>query len=200
MIEMETLVEIPQALIYEVIDGKPIYYKNYKKVLNEGLKIQDIIGCSSLQAIFFSIIMHFLYKTIDERDYVITGNEAGLHIDKNHNLAADILIYSTAVLKMHPIGKKCFDFPPKIIIEIDVQAENEKDETFELDTDYVHIKTQKLLDSGVEKVIWVFTESKQIIVATQEKPWLTYGWESTISLFDNYELNLAKLIKESELL
>jgi hypothetical protein len=139
---METLVEIPQALIYEVIDGKPIYYKNYKKVLNEGLKIQDIMGYSSLQAIFFSIIMRFLYRTIDVNDYIITGNEAGLHIDKNHNLAADILIYSTAVLKMHPIGKKYFDFPPKIIIEIDVQAENEKDETFELDTDYVHIKTK----------------------------------------------------------
>ncbi|SFE69632.1 hypothetical protein [Thermoflexibacter ruber] len=68
---METLVEIPQALIYEVINGKPIYDKNYKKVLHEG--------------------------------------------------------------------------------------------------------------------------------ATQVKPWLTYGWESTISLFDNYELNLAKLIKQSEL-
>jgi hypothetical protein len=51
----------------------------------------------------------------------------------------------------------------------------------------------------VEKIIWIFTESKQIMVATQVKPWLTYGWESTIYLFDKYELNLAALIKESEL-
>lgn len=34
---METSVEIPQALIYKVIDGKPIYDKNYKKVLNKAL-------------------------------------------------------------------------------------------------------------------------------------------------------------------
>lgn len=196
---VETLVEIPKALIYEMIDGKPIYYKGYKKVLDEELKIQEVMGCSSLQAMIFSIVMRFLNRNIDFKEYVVTGNEAGLHLAKNQNLSSDIVIYEKSALKSHPINKKYFDFPPKIVIEIDVQAETEEFEAFESDIDYIYTKTKKLLDFGVEKVVWIFTESKQLTVATREKPWLTYDWENEIVLFEDYTFNLANLVEESEL-
>lgn len=196
---VETLVEIPKALIYEMIDGKPIYYKGYKKVLDEELKIQEVMGCSSLQAVIISLVIKFLYKVLNDKKYLLVTNEAGLHLTKNQNLSSDIMIYEKSVLKSHPINKKYFDFPPKIVIEIDVQAETEEFEAFESDIDYIHTKTKKLLDFGVEKVIWIFTESKQLTVATHEKPWLTYDWENEIVLFEDYRFNLAALVEESEL-
>jgi hypothetical protein len=42
---------IPESLVYEMMDGKPIYYQGYQSVLNKKRKPEDIIGSSSLQAI-----------------------------------------------------------------------------------------------------------------------------------------------------
>lgn len=42
--------KIPDYLIYEVMDGKPIYRKGYKQVLNKQKIPKEIIGISSLQA------------------------------------------------------------------------------------------------------------------------------------------------------
>lgn len=42
--------EIPGYLIYETMNGNPIYYKGYKSVLNKTKTIDDIIGSSGLQA------------------------------------------------------------------------------------------------------------------------------------------------------
>jgi len=40
--------EIPKSLIYEEIDGKPFYYRNWKKVLNQQKKLEEIMGCSGI--------------------------------------------------------------------------------------------------------------------------------------------------------
>ena len=54
--------KIPNNLIYEIIDGKPIYYANYKQVLNNNKQIQDIMGCSGLQAEIIDLIIKFFHK------------------------------------------------------------------------------------------------------------------------------------------
>ena len=35
---------IPKELIYEMVDGKPIYYKGYKEYLNNSKQLDEIMG------------------------------------------------------------------------------------------------------------------------------------------------------------
>ena len=42
--------KIPDYLVYEVMDGKPIYYRGYQSVLNKTKTLEQIMGCSSIQA------------------------------------------------------------------------------------------------------------------------------------------------------
>ena len=48
---------IPNYLVYEIMDGKPIYYRGYQSVLNKTKTLEQIMGCSSLQAV---LITHYL--------------------------------------------------------------------------------------------------------------------------------------------
>src|SRR5215210_44313 len=85
--------KVPEYLIYEIMDGKPIYYRNYKSVLNRTKKFEDIIGSSALQGLLVSFIAGVLYKFLKEKEYWIMLNETGLHLDHRNNLAGDILVY-----------------------------------------------------------------------------------------------------------
>lgn len=40
---------IPDYLVYEVLDGQPLYYKGYQEVLAGRQKLEDIMGSSVLQ-------------------------------------------------------------------------------------------------------------------------------------------------------
>jgi hypothetical protein len=40
---------IPQELIYEMVDGNPIYYRDYKKVLTQKKSLEEMMGSRSLQ-------------------------------------------------------------------------------------------------------------------------------------------------------
>ncbi|MDX2069856.1 MAG: hypothetical protein SFV55_15615 [Haliscomenobacter sp.] len=40
---------IPAALIYEIMDGKPVYYKGYREVLNNEKTLEEVMGASTLQ-------------------------------------------------------------------------------------------------------------------------------------------------------
>ena len=54
--------------------------------------------------------------------------------------------------------------PPKAQIEENIDADT-KD--FGSPDNYVFKKTEKLLNFGVEKVIWVMSDTKKVIVATK---------------------------------
>ena len=40
--------KIPEALVYEIMDGKPIYYNDYQLVIKKKKSIEEVIGSSSL--------------------------------------------------------------------------------------------------------------------------------------------------------
>ena len=58
--------KVPTHLIYEIWDGKPIYYKGYKKVLNKPENHERVMGCSSLQSEIISYLLEFFYINIVE--------------------------------------------------------------------------------------------------------------------------------------
>ncbi len=184
--------KIPNSLICEVIDGRPFYFKGYEEVLNGEKTPEDIMGSSSLQAFIISFLLKTLYKNLDETQFILFTNEAGLHLDKRNNLAGDILIYDRKDVSIDAINENYFAIPPKIVIEVDIAV----DPASLTAEGYVHTKTRKLLDFGVEKVIWVMTPGKTVIVATPSEDWLIKDWNKEVEILVGIQVNLGEFLKK----
>jgi hypothetical protein len=184
--------KIPDYLISEVLNGKPLYYRGYKEVLKGKKTLEEIMGSSSLQAVLIDYLLGLIYGFIDRKQYRILTNEAGLHLELNDNLSGDILIYDKAVLTAEKINTHYANVPPKIDIEIDVNI----DLSDMHEMDYILAKTKKLLGFGVEKVIWILSKSQKVFVATPNVPWLIYDWNTDIEIMDKHFFNIASFIEE----
>jgi hypothetical protein len=45
-----TVQSIPKSLIYEMVDGKPIYYRGYQEYLSGEKQLEELIGSSHIQS------------------------------------------------------------------------------------------------------------------------------------------------------
>ncbi len=179
--------KVPDYLIAEMIDGKPYYYKGYKQVLNKKQTLEEIMGSSSLQAFLLSYLIR-LFDVNDDTLHIL-ANEAGIHLDNNSNLSGDILIFDATkplVFDTHYVNQ-----PPLINIEVDVNIDLEDED----EMNYIMRKTQKLLDFGTEKVIWVMTKSQKVIVATPTDNWLIISWDKDIEILRGITFNIAAYLK-----
>ena len=183
---------IPDSLIYEVMDGEPLYYRGYKDVLNNKKSLDDIMGSSGLQSFIIQYILEILYVKVGRKMYHFLTNEVGTHLGKKDNLSGDVYVYEKSKLTPSEINEKYINIPAKIAIEIDSKIDISKDK----DLDYINIKTQKLLNFGVEKVIWIFTGSQKVMVSEQGKDWLTKDWNQDIELLDGHFFNIGQYLKE----
>jgi Uma2 family endonuclease len=188
--DIKQVMSVPKMLIYEELNGRPLYRKGYKKFLNRTKTIEEIMGCSSLQAAIVSVFLSYLYRHVEDEGYEIMTNEAGLHISLGNNLSSDIIVYNSTDFLKYRLDDHYFDVAPKIVIEVDVKIELENMDA----TDYWTAKTDVLLGFGVEKVIWVFTEDKKIIIAESNKKWVVYDWTKDVELLPNHVLNLQNRI------
>jgi Uma2 family endonuclease len=183
--------QIPEYLIYELIDGKPIHYKGYQEVLAGDKTFSEIMGSSSLQSFIITYLVLSIGKVIDEDLYTLLTSEAGIHLSKNTNLAGDILIFDAKTFTIDDIDEHYVQTPPKIVLEIDITADPS-----DIDPDnYIHQKTQKLLDFGVEKVIWITTKTKKVIVATQGEDWQIKDWHKEVMVMDGISFNIGQYLK-----
>jgi len=183
--------KIPKYLIYEMRKGSPIYYRDYDKVLSGEKTLEEVMGSSELQAIFVSILLSWLYSKLNKKRYLIATNEVGFKFAPRSWYNLDIAIIQKEKLKK--LSNKYLTVAPKVIIEIDTKADLRK---FENPQDYFHRKTQDLLDSGVEKVIWIFTKDKKVWVAEKNKRWIITNWDDTIYVIDDLTLNIEDLLKK----
>jgi hypothetical protein len=69
-----------------------------------------------------------------------------------------------------------------------------------LELQYVLKKTNKLLEFGVEKVVWIFSEDRKIIVTEPQRDWVITNWNTDIALLDGLVLNLENLLKDNSIL
>mgnify|MGYP000527351307 CR=1 FL=1 len=196
ILQKKESVVTPESLIYEIMDGQPIYYRGYKNVLNQTKTIEEIMGCSTLRFAIINYLLRLLYSNIDDSDYLIANNEAGVHLDEKNNLSADIALFDWTVLTPQKVNKKYADVPPKYVIEVDISGEFDVQKSSFLPSDYVHIKMQKLLDFGVEKVIWIFSESQKITIAEPNKDWITKDWHQEIELFEGIKMNIGEYLQQ----
>lgn len=182
--------KVPEYLIYEIMDGKPIHYKGYREVLAGTKKFSEIIGSSTLQALIVTHLISLLGKQIDDNQYTILSSEAGMHLDKRTNLAGDILIFDNATLPIDAINEFYAQVPPKIVIEVDISADSADVDT----AGYIFQKTQKLLNFGVEKVIWITTVARKVTVATPQGDWQVKDWNKDIDVLEGIQFNIGQYL------
>jgi hypothetical protein len=185
--------KVPEYLVKEVLDGIPIYYKGYKAVLRKEKTSEDIMGASGLQIFILRYFSYLLIRQLDEEQYYVFTGEGGMHLDLNNNLSGDVMVYEHSRLPVSKIDTHYLDIPPKIDIEIDVNI----DTTDFTEQTYIYRKTDRLLSWGVEKVIWVLSASKKVIVAEQGKDWLIVDWSKDIEIIDGIKFNVSQYLEKS---
>jgi Uma2 family endonuclease len=171
--------------------GSPIYYRDYDKVLSGEKKPEEVMGSSDLQALLVTLIVAYLHNQLDKKKFIVFSNEVGYRFARRSWYNLDIAVVDRTKIKK--LTGRFLEIPPEVVIEIDTKADLRK---FENPQDYFHRKTQDLLDSGVKKVIWIFTKEKKVWLAEKGKRWFITDWSDTVDLLDKTKLNIQKLLEE----
>ncbi len=161
-----------------------------KDYLKGEKQLEELTGSRYLQSFIITKLVYFLMSNLSEKYQVLT-NEVGLQFKDKGWRAADIAILETEKLKGIEKNNKYLNVPPKVVIEIDTKAELEdiKDSL-----GYFYKKTDELLTFGVERVIWIFTDSEKIMIAEKLENWQLLSWSKEIELIEGIKVELASLI------
>ncbi len=182
--------KIPAALIYERLNGKDLYYKGYREVIKGVKTREEIMGSSSLQAAIVTYLLRLIFSEIDWKTFNVLTSEPGLHIDTGNNLSGDILIYENSVLTPDKINKKYATVPAFIHLEVDVRADMETMD----DVEYISNKINRLFAFGTQKVIWVFTTSQRVLVATPNADWVWIDWDKDVEIMNSIFFSVGKFL------
>ncbi|RRB02546.1 hypothetical protein [Larkinella rosea] len=179
-----------ETLVYEMWDGKPVYYAGYKDVLNGIKSAENVMSSSLLQGILIAKLVARLINALNEEEFTVVTNELGVQFKKNDWRACDIAVFSNPQLEGQDLSKYAW-VPPKIAIEVDTKADFSR---FHSDFNYYQEKTTQLLNFGIEKVIWIFTESKKIWIAEPQKDWILKNWDQPIDVLPGCSFVLDALL------
>ncbi len=185
---------VPKALIYEMRHGRPIYYRDYEKVLTGELPLEAVMGSSAIQWKIIMVILQFLLQALDLRQYEVATNEVGFRIAPRSWRSLDIAIFDKEAVRPYWREDKWVDVPPLVAIEVDTKASLQHYGDF---FSYVLEKTQDLLDAGVRRVIWVSTKDRKVLVAEPEKRWYITSWDDPVEVWDGVEMNLQLLLEQA---
>lgn len=177
---------IPRSLIYEEIDGQPIYYAGYKEVLAGRKTREAIVGSSKLQSLIIRALLKFLYAEVDGKKYAVFTNEPGMHINRGNNFAGDIAIYTKERFEKMVMDEKYFDQAPNILLEVDVKADLSELKW----EDYINRKNKKLHAWGTETIVWILSSSEQILIAKAKQDWIIRDWSKDFELLPGFSINI----------
>lgn len=145
------------------------------------------MGASGLQSFILSYINWRIVTNTDRKLFRTLTNEPGLHIGHKENLTCDVMVYDREVLTNDKITVKYVDVPPKVSIEVDVKVELNK----ESDLTYVFNKTQQLFAFGAQRVIWILTNMRQILIFNAGTSAVIYQpWASEVEVIDGVFFNV----------
>lgn len=179
-------------LVFETIDGRDYYYRGYQEVLKGKKSKEEIMGTSGLQSLIISYLIEVIILKINKKLYHFLTGETGLHLNHRDNLSNDIAIYDKTILTPDKITTNYIDVPAKVAIEVDIRIDLERP----TDHEYVYKKTEKLLDFGLERVIWVFTNSQKVLIAEPRKDWIISDWHKEIEILEGISFNIAQFLKQ----
>jgi Uma2 family endonuclease len=176
--------------------GKPIYYRDYDKVLSGEKTLEEVKGSSKLHSFLISVILRFLFSNLRQRRYVIFSNELGFQWAPKTWRNLDIVIFDKEKILKEGIDERYVKAPPEVVIEIDTKADLRKYGDF---MNYAREKTQDLLDAGVKKVIWYTTFDKKVMVAEKGEKWFISDWDEEVEIVGGLHFNLEKELKREDI-
>lgn len=182
----------PKQLVYETLNARKLYRRGFNEVVNQTKTIEEIMRRSSLQSNIISILLKYLYMHTSEIDYEIFTNEIGLDISQDNNLSSDIVIFDADDALQYQFDGHYFHVAPKIAFQVDVKIELGDTNVVE----YLREKNKVLFDFGVERVVWIFTEDKKILLAQPNRVWLMSNWSKDTELLEGHKINLQNMIDE----
>jgi hypothetical protein len=183
---------IPAYLIKEEFDGVPLYYKGYKEVLAGRKTFEEIMAAGGLHSILVTYLTLLLGKQLNVKLFRVLVGEVGSKFEKRKKATLDVAVFEKSILPNGLINRHLISVPPLVDIEVDVSIENPNLSQDEV----VQFRTQKLLDGGVQKVIWIFTLTQKIMVAENGKDWITFDWNRDVEIIDGIYFNIAKYLEE----
>ena len=185
---------LKKALVYEMRNGKPIYYRNYKQVLKGVLTVEQVMASSGLHAKLITIIFSFLRTHLSKERFEILLQEIGFQWSKNQWRSLDIAIFEKTKVAPYLTSPRYIPVTPLVVIEIDTKADLENYPSLQ---SYMYEKVQDLLDAGVKKVVWYTTQDKRVLIAEQGKQdWIISTWNRSIIIIEKVFLNLNGLLKQ----
>ncbi len=181
--------EIPSYLIYEMDDGRPIYYRGYREVLvnNDGA---DSVSCQNNLQAWIKSEIGFTLKSSLRREYILTTGNLGLQIARETVRIADIAIFNK---ENFVLSNQYSANPPEIAIEIDTKADLDSPGA---SIDYFDRKNRQLLEFGVKKIIWIFTEVHSVKVIVPGEDVQHFEWEEDITVMEGVQFNLQKIMDQ----
>jgi hypothetical protein len=183
-------VQIPEALIYEIVNGNPIYYSGWRAVLKGEKTIEEVMASSILQA--YLVYEIGLKVSPLRKKYIIGSKEAGLKFSQGDHREADIALWTKESMKGKPLDRHYADVIPDIVIQVDTKADLLNNPNYYFD------KTNHLHSKGVRRVLWVFTSSEQIMIAEKGEKWEVLNWDIPVKVVDECFLNIQELIDDYE--
>lgn len=183
--------KIPAGFVYEVLYGQPIYYRGYREAIANNYPPEHVMASGRKQAYLIDLLLGFLKSVLDRQKFATAVSEPGVKFGNKDFVSNDIIIYNAAD-KNRMFTDEYFDFPPRVVIEVDTKAEL-KD--LDWGNEYYMHKTERLLEFGVERVIWIFSGMCKIFSAEKGKPWITVDWDSAVEVLPGCTLELRRLIE-----
>ncbi len=183
--------EVPDALMYEMDNGVPIYYRGYKEVLAGKKSFDAVTGLTLVQSYVIAKILKLLFRQLPDTHYEVLSSELGLQLDCDSWRVCDLAIYPSGSLDEAQYNDEYAPIPPKVFIQVDTKANPESGQQ------YCHRKTDQLLRFGVEKIIWIYTrEPRKIMIAAPNADWRITDWTSEIELLPGTSFRLSDLMKK----
>ena len=180
-----------KELIYEEVNGKPIYYKNYKLVIKGKKTLEEVMASSIFQSRIITALINLLSSKLNPIGYVVLGSELGVRTKKGFR-SIDIAIYRKDDIKAYKNLLRYAPITPLICIEVDTKAELKNKDIM----DYISEKINDLFQKETNKVIWILTKPRIILIAQKDRSWEIKKWEDDVEVMENIKFNLNKLLKE----
>ena len=188
--------KVPRALVYEMRRGRPIYYRDYEKVLQGELPLEAVMGSSKIHVLLIWVMLRFLHARLDPKRFLVLSGEIGFHLGKRHWRVLDIAVFERSTLEKEGFTDQYVRTPPLLVIEVDTKADLSRYEG-QMEW-YIREKVDDLLAAGVQQVLWYTTRDRRVLEARPGQAWLLDHWERAVPLVvEGLTLHLPTLLREA---
>ena len=127
--------------------------------------------------------------------YLVFSNELGLQFSKGSWRAAEIAVIKASKVKQ--LDDKYLHVAPELVIEIDTKADLSE---IKNPLGYYQEKTDELLNFGVQKVVWIFTDTRKVMMAEAgKKAWSLTDWTQDVEMIEGLNINLQKILEQKKI-